>query len=82
MNNKIMSLFKANATKDYSKPTHVKNVYSGRKTTRKLKIKKSEDSIIKNARNLFKLKKETEPIKDMIVRGCKSFLNKRKITNQ
>ena len=54
---KIMSLFKTNTTKDYSKPTRFKNAYRGRKKPRKQKIKKQEDRIIKNIRNLFKLKK-------------------------
>ena len=52
---KIMSLFK---TKDYSKPKRVKTVYGGGK-------KQSEENIIKSIRNLFKLKKENEAIKDL-----------------
>ena len=44
----IMSLFK---TKDYSKPKRVKTVNGGGK-------KQSEEDIIKNIRNLSKLKKE------------------------
>ena len=31
----IMSLFKTNTTKDYSRPTRVNNVYSGGKKSRK-----------------------------------------------
>ena len=38
---KIMSLFKTNKTKYYSKPTCAKNVYGGRKKPRKLKIQKN-----------------------------------------
>ena len=51
----IMSLFK---TKDYIEAKLVKTVYGGGKKPSKLKIQKqSEDNIIKNIRNLFKLKK-------------------------
>ena len=35
---KTMSLYKANVTKDYSKPTHVKNMYSGGRKPKKVKI--------------------------------------------
>ena len=34
------SLFKANTTENYSKPTRVNNAYGGRKKPRKPKIKK------------------------------------------
>ena len=45
--NKIMSLFKTNTTKNYSKPKDANNVYGCWKP-RKWKIKKqSEDKIIK-----------------------------------
>ena len=54
----IMSISK---TKDYSKPKRVKTVYGGGK-------KQSEENIIKSIRNLFKLKKENEEIKDGIIR--------------
>ena len=41
---------------------------------RKLKIKKqSEDKIIKNIRNSFKLKKENEPINGRIIRENKTI---------
>lgn len=30
--NKIMNHFKTNATNDYNKPKHVKNLYGGKKT--------------------------------------------------
>ena len=53
-----MNLFK---TKDYSKSERVKTVYTGGK-------KQSEENIIKSIRNLFKLKKENEAIKDRIIR--------------
>ena len=45
---KIMNLFK---TKHCSKPERVKTVYLGGR-------KQSEENIIKNTRNLFKLKKK------------------------
>ena len=54
----IMNLFK---TKDYSKPECVDTVYGGGK-------KQSEENIIKSIRNIFKLKKENEAIKDRIIR--------------
>ena len=67
-----MSLFKIKTTKDYSKPTCAKNVHRGEKKPRKTKIKKrSEDNIIKDVRNLFRLKKEA--IKDRIIRGIKNL---------
>ena len=50
----IMRLFKI---KDYSKPERVKTLYEGGK-------KQSDENIIKSIRNLFKLKKENEAIKD------------------
>ena len=68
---KIMSLLKTNTTKDYNKPTRVNNVFGGGKKPRKLKIKKESESgnnIIKDVRNLFRLKKEKEVIKDRIIR--------------
>ena len=49
-----MSLFKTN---DYGKPKLVKALYVGGK-------KQSEENIIKSMRNLFKLKKENEQIRD------------------
>ena len=59
-----MSLFKTNTTNDYSEPTRVNNVHRGGKKPRKPKKKKLlEDNIIKNVRNLFKLKKNAA-IKD------------------
>ena len=53
-----MSLFK---TKDYSKPELFKTVHGSGK-------KESEENIIKNTRNLFKLKIENKKIKDRIIR--------------
>ena len=50
----IMRLFKI---KDYIKPERVKTLYEGGK-------KQSDENIIKSIRNLFKLKKENEAIKD------------------
>ena len=69
---KIVSLFKTNLTKDYSKPTRIKNVYGGGKIPTKLKIKKqSEDNIITDVRKLI-LEKET--IKERIIRDIKILL--------
>ena len=49
---------KTNTTKDYGKVNRIKNMYGGGKKPKKLNIKKqSEDKIIKNIKNLFKLKK-------------------------
>ena len=59
----------------YGKPKRVRNLYGVGKKPSKLKIKKqSEDKIIKNMRNLFKLKKENEKIKDTIIRNTKKLL--------
>ena len=59
----VMSLFKTN---DYSKPEHVKTVYGdGRK--------QSEKNIIKSIRNIFKLKKENESIKNRIIRDIRTL---------
>ena len=52
-------------TKDYSKPEYVKTVYGGGQ-------KQSEENIIKSIRNLFKLKKENEAIKDRIIRDIRA----------
>ena len=50
-----MSLFK---TKDQIKPKRFKTVYRSGKKSQKLKVEKqSEDNIIKNIINIFKLKK-------------------------
>ena len=51
---KIISLFKTDKTKNYSKPTRVNNVYGGEKSKKNTKTKKQlDDNIIKNARSLF-----------------------------
>ena len=60
----IMSIFQ---TKDYSKPKCIKTVYGGGK-------KQSEENTTKSIRNLFKLKKENEAIKDRIIRDIKTLL--------
>ena len=61
---KIMSLFKTNTAKDYSKPTHVNHVYEGGKKPRKPKIKKqSEDNITKNVRIFLKQKSKMKQSK-------------------
>ena len=57
---KIMSLSKSNATKNYSKPTRINNVHGDRKKLRKKSkdkiIKGIENRIIKAIRNLFERK--------------------------
>ena len=58
-----MRLFK---TKYYSKPEPVKTAYGGGK-------KQSEENIIKRIRNLFKLKKENEAIKERIIRDIRTL---------
>ena len=58
-----MSLFK---TKDYNKPEPVKTVYGGGK-------KQSEENIIKSIRNIFKLKKGNEAIKEKIIRDIRTL---------
>ena len=60
-----MSRFKTKTTKIYSKVTCVNSVYNRAPKLRKLKIKKkkkkkSKDNIIKNVRNLYRLKKGNE----------------------
>ena len=67
-----MSLFK---TKDYSKPKCVKTVHGSGKKPNKSKTQKQfeEENIIKNTRNLFKLKKESETIKDRIIKYIKTL---------
>ena len=59
-----MSRFKTKTTKIYSKVTCVNSVYNRAQKPRKLKIKKkkkkSKDNIIKNVRNLYRLKKGNE----------------------
>ena len=65
---KNMGLFKTNTTKDHYKPTRV-NVYKVKKEPRKVKKhiskkikkkKKSEDNIIKDVRNLFRVLKKID----------------------
>ena len=66
-----MGLFK---TKNYSQLKRVKTVHGARKKQRKLRIQKqSEDNIIKNIRNLFKLKKERKAIKYRTIRDIKTL---------
>ena len=57
----IMSLFK---TKDYSEQKPAKTVYGN---------KQSEENIVKSIRNLFKLKKEKEEIKERIIRDIRKI---------
>ena len=61
-----MSLFNTNPYKDYSKPKRVKNVYGGRKKPRKLEI-------IKNVKNLFRLKRKIDAIKDRVIRDSRKL---------
>ena len=42
VNDKIMSLFKTNTSKEFSKTTRVSNVYGGGKQPRKTKSKNSQ----------------------------------------
>ena len=66
----IMNLF--TKTKAYSKTKLVKTVYRSGKKISKSKIQKqNEDNIIKNIRNLFKIKKENEVIEERIIRDIK-----------
>ena len=70
---KVFSLFKINTSKDYSKPKRVKYLHGGRKKSMKPEIQtQSEDSIIKNIRNPFKLKNENEAFKGRIMRDTKT----------
>ena len=68
----IMSLFKAC---DYGKPKRVKTMCGSGKKPSKSKIKKQseEENIIKNKRNLFKLKEENEVRKDKIIRDIRTL---------
>ena len=59
----IMNLFK---TTNYSKPERVKTVYGRGK-------KKFEEKLMKSIRNLFKLKKENEAIKYIIIRDIENL---------
>ena len=60
----LESLFKANPTKDNSKPKRAKNMYDKENKPSKLKLQRQseEDNIIQNIRNLFKLERENEAI--------------------
>ena len=51
-----MSLFKTNLTKDHIKATRVDNMFRGGKKPRKQN--KFEDDIVKNIRNLLRLKRK------------------------
>ena len=66
---KIITIFTANGIKDYIKPTHVKNVYVGGKKQKTLQTRKeSEDNVIRNIRNLIKLKNKNDAIYDIGIR--------------
>ena len=47
-------------------------MYGGRKKPKKSKTKKQSEDIIKDVRNIFRLKKENEAIKDRIIRDIKN----------
>ena len=65
--------------KNLSKQKLVETVHGGVKKPRKLKIQKqSEDNIIRNTRNLFKLKKKKKAIKDKIFRDIKTLFEQQK----
>ena len=71
---KVMTIFKTNTTKDYSKPTRVKNVYGGGRKSRKANMQKHyEDNITQNIRNIFKLNKQNETIKDRIIKDINTL---------
>ena len=75
---KVVSIFMRNTTDNYSQQT-VYSKASKLKTASKLKPQKqSEDNIIKNIRNLFKLKKEIEAIKDRIISDIKILFEQQK----
>lgn len=66
---RIITIFTANVIKDYIKPPHVKNVYVGGKKQKILQTRKqSEDNVIKNIRNLIKLKNKNDAIYDIRIR--------------
>ena len=66
--------------KDYNQPRGAKTVLYGRgNKPSKLKIQEqSEGNIIKNLRNLFKLKKGNKSIKDRIIRYIKTLFKQQK----
>ena len=53
--------------------TYQQCVWCSGKKPRKLKIKKIQNNIIKNGKNLFRLKKENEAIKSRIIRNVKNL---------
>ena len=72
-----MNFLKRSSTKNYSKQTRINNVYAGGKEPRKLR-NTSKDKTIKNAKNLFKLKKESKGIKNRIIGDMKNFFEQKK----
>ena len=58
-----------NTKYDYSKPEHVKTVYVSGK-------KQSEENMIKSIGNLYKIKKENDVIKDIIIRDIRALSEK------
>ena len=62
---KVVSLFKTNKPENYSKQTVMHR-----------KKQSEEDNIIKNVRNLFKLKKEIETSKHRIIRDNRNLFEK------
>ena len=75
--NQIINLLK---TKDYSQQKRLKTVYRIEKKPSKLNIQRQSEkgNGIKNIRNLFRLKKENEAIKDRIISDIKTLLKARK----
>ena len=71
---RIMSLFKSNTTQGQSKSTHVTNGHGEVKIPTKLKIQKqSENKIVTNIRNVFKLVKVREAIKNRIIKDIRKM---------
>ena len=67
---KVISLFNTKTPNDYGKQImHGR----GKKTSKPKTQKQSEENIAKSIRNLFKLKKENEVIKDRIIRDIRTL---------
>ena len=64
-------VLKRNTTKNYSQPTHAKNVYKGKEI-----IKTIEDKIISDTRNFFKHEEEEKHFKPEKIDKCygKNFI--------
>ena len=67
---KVVNLFKTNTPKDYGKQV----MYGrGKKPIKPKTQNQSEKNIIKSIKNLFKLKKENEAIKNTIIRNFRTL---------